>query len=172
MAPEPDPYAKYWGNETRLLVMNRTHVWHNDPDPVWRAYNQYTQLMASPCNFQGQIYFNNREVTFDNASRAVWPGTTRIETTLTWSRDAYDQDQLVLATGSGRRYEEHAGYKNGVAKTLEVDPKHWDDESPTAWEFFVCLHEGQGDMGHMFKGSFHIRMTLLRDLNETQARNP
>lgn len=104
--PEPDAYEKFWGNATRLLVMNRTYVWHSDPDPVWRTYNQ------------------------------------------------------------------HPGYKNGAAKAFEVNPKHGEHESPTDREFFVCLHEGQGDPGHMSKGRFHIRMTLLRDANVAESRNP
>lgn len=170
--PTLEDFSKWWKNETSRVVMDAKHAWHNDPDPVFRSYNQYSQLVASPCVFQRDIYFNNRQVEFGGAGQGVVPGTARIETTLSWTDADYKGSQLVLGVlrANERDYEEISGYRRGVAKSFDVEREHWDSgDGGTEWEFWVCLHDSTQDgLGDMFEGSFTIKMVLHR-LNATAS---
>ncbi|MBI2077028.1 MAG: carboxypeptidase regulatory-like domain-containing protein [Euryarchaeota archaeon] len=81
----------YWGDSTEVVVIAKDFDWHEPYDKnrpyagyeqVNRYYNFATQAGGvNPCLYQGEVYFNNRHVWFDNREQLVWARDPRRTTT-------------------------------------------------------------------------------------------
>ena len=171
-APDFGNISRLWGMQTERVVMDAGYKWHDDANLALAAFDQASQVVANPCAWKPQeVYFNNRPVSFDNRTQTVWPGTGKIEVTLTWTLQDSHVEELVLAyrANSTADYNQTPFIKKGQPFAFDVAPPEWDHgaDARTTWDFAVCVTDDAWNTngsreGRFFYGSFHIKMRLLR----------
>ncbi|MBI2077930.1 MAG: carboxypeptidase regulatory-like domain-containing protein [Euryarchaeota archaeon] len=166
----------YWGDKTEAVVMDKSWEWHepyDDNGPYSQTFGRYydtsTLILVHPCVWtdkKDEVYFNQRQVWFDDEAQLVWAGTSKIIVTLTWTQQDYIHDELAFAWRSAdtNRYEESPMIKKGVPYEIAVEPRMWDSghQSYTLWDFWVCTGGATLDNARPYLGNIHVNMKLIR----------
>ena len=172
----------YWADRSEVQVISKDFDWHEPYDKhrpyagydqVSRYYNLGSQAAGvNPCIYQGEPYFNDRHIWFDDTAQLVWAGTGGMELTLRWAAaDAsplLDSLRFAYRAGSQKDYNISEPIKNGATIKVDVTPDMWDSSHQvfTLWSMVLCMR-ADNENGQFFIGRVHVDMKLHKGYDVT-----
>ncbi len=173
----------YWADRTEVTVADADFEMFRPyaAGPYGQAYAYFEKVFyaaaSQPCITSDRKGLSgaSREFWFDDPNQIVWPGTARIDITLTWTAQDYvpgDMLSVVWRPANSTLWNWGQGVKSGQIFSIPVDPAMADSghQTFTMWQFAACTWaKGQSgtvanyvQAGKVFPGKFHAKIALVR----------